>query len=96
MRELYGELPRRLQVAVSKQRQAAALDELQLLPPGLSPRQRQVAQRILAAASVPVWLRAGQQLHEAACDPGGDDMVWEQIGSLDGPTCYLLDEGAQQ
>ncbi len=93
---MYGELPPRLRIAVARQRQEPALDQLQLLPLSLTPKQRLLAQKALAAASAPALLQVGQLLSEAAYAEGKEEEGWWGVPAPPkcGPFCYLLDEGA--
>ncbi|PRW57335.1 Potassium channel AKT1 [Chlorella sorokiniana] len=95
VKQMYGELPPRLRVAVARQRQEPALDQLHLLPPSLAPKQRLMAQKALAAASAPALLQAGQLLSEASYDPAPEEAGWWGVAPppKTGPFCYLLDEG---
>ena len=97
VKQMYFELTPRLRVAVARQRQEAALDQLHLLPPTLAPKQRLLAQKALAAASVPALLQAGQLLSEATYEVGpAEEAGWWGVAPPPsaGPFCYLLDEGA--
>lgn len=96
VKQMYFELTPRLRVAVARQRQEAALDQLHLLPPTLAPKQRLLAQKALAAASVPALLQAGQLLSEASYEGGvAEEPGWWGVAQPPsaGPFCYLLDEG---
>ena len=88
--QLYLELPTSLRKRIIQQRQESALAELGFYPDGMTPMQRQQAGRMLAAASSPVRLAAGQQLFEAVLEfkaADRDDLDWS------GPSYFILDEG---
>ena len=83
----FEELPPKLCVRLLQQRQQAALAHLAFWPPDLDVQQRKAAERLLAAASSPVLLRAGQQLQDTAAQypHGSEDRL--------GPAFYILEEG---
>lgn len=99
VKQMFGELPPRLRVAVARQRQEQAIDQLQLLPPNLTAKQQLLARKAVAAASAPAMLQAGQLLSEAAYEEVTDAVagLWAGMPAplKQGPFCYLLDEGAE-
>ena len=88
--QLYLELPASLRKRIIEQRQESALAELRFYPDSMTAKQRRQAGHMLAAASSPVRLLAGQQLFEAILEfkaATSDDLDWS------GPSCFILDEG---
>ena len=88
--QLYLELPASLRTRIIQQRQEGALAELRFYPEGMTPKQRRQAAHMLAAASSPVRLAAGQQLSEAVSELKAVDT---DILDWSGPSYYMLDEG---
>ncbi|KAL4451688.1 hypothetical protein ABPG75_007350 [Micractinium tetrahymenae] len=88
--QLYMELPSRLRARVVQERQAWALAELGFFPPDLPPREKKHVRHILAAASVPVRLAAGERLSKAK-----PLIPREDYGEVDlsGPCLFILQEG---
>ena len=69
------------------QRQESALAHLRFLPLTLGHRQRKAVAHLLASASEPVLLPAGQQLND------GQVMRRQQGEERPGPWFYILEEG---
>ncbi|KAL4447949.1 hypothetical protein ABPG75_005168 [Micractinium tetrahymenae] len=59
---MFDDLPRALRLRVATQQQQQALKELSLLPAGTTPSTRKAIRQLVAAASTPRLLRAGEQL----------------------------------
>ncbi|KAL4433441.1 hypothetical protein ABPG77_010294 [Micractinium sp. CCAP 211/92] len=88
--QLYRELPPRIRVRMVQERQAWALSELGFFPPDLPPREKKQVRHILAAASVPVRMAAGETLSQAKpLVPLGD--AGQQ--GLPGARLFILQEG---
>lgn len=94
--QLYSELPPHLRLRFIQQRQAAALAALSFFPPSLTYKQHKEAQRILAAATLPVHLQVGQQLEEAVADAAEAEPTTAggQAVDLTAPCFFILEEGA--